>query len=115
MSTSAPIPRDSEAKLLHILRISSQVFAQHGFEATSIREISKASGVSLSGLYYYFESKQHLLYLIQSKTFTFVLETLRSRLNGVHDPAERLHLLAVFDYLADSATAKLSVEKAPAQ
>jgi len=29
--------------------------------------------------------------------------------------AERLHLLAVFDYLADSATAKLSVEKAPAQ
>jgi len=95
MSTALPIPRDSEAKLQHILRVSSQVFAQYGFEGTSIRDISKATGVSLSGLYYYFESKQHLLYLIQSKTFTVVLENLRARLQGLHDPAESLRLLVL--------------------
>ena len=95
MPSSTPNPRDSEAKLQHILRIASQVFAQHGFEGTSMRDISRASGVSLAGLYYYFESKQHLLYLIQSTTFTFVLESLRSRLHGVHEPAERLHLLVL--------------------
>jgi len=95
MSTSLPIPRDSEAKLQHILVVSSQVFAQHGFEGTSIRDISKATGVSLSGLYYYFESKQHLLYLIQSKTFTYVVESLRSRLQGAHDPVERLRQLVL--------------------
>jgi AcrR family transcriptional regulator len=60
-----------------------------------MRDISRASGVSLAGLYYYFESKQHLLYLIQSTTFTFVLESLRSRLHGVHEPAERLHFLVL--------------------
>ncbi len=100
MSISPPLLRDSESKLQHILRVSSQVFAQHGFEGASIRDISKASGVSLSGLYYYFESKQHLLYLVQSKTFTFVLENLRSRLQGVHDPPERLRLLVLnhFEY-----------------
>jgi AcrR family transcriptional regulator len=95
MRASIPTPRDSEAKLQHILRTASHVFAEQGFAGASIRDISRAAGVSLAGLYYYFESKQHLLYLIQSTTFTFVLENLRSRLHGVHEPAERLRLLVL--------------------
>jgi len=95
MASSTPIPRDSEAKLEHILRTASQVFAQHGFAGASMRDISRAAGVSLAGLYYYFENKQHLLYLIQSNTFTVVLENLRSRLHGAHEPAERLRLLVL--------------------
>ena len=95
MTTSTPIPRDSEVKLQLILRVSSQVFAEQGFEATSVRDISRASGVSLSGLYYYFESKQHLLYLIQSSTFTFVLESLKARLADSLEPTDRLRLLVL--------------------
>jgi AcrR family transcriptional regulator len=95
MASATPIPRDSEAKLQHILRTAAQVFAQHGFAGASMRDISRAGGVSLAGLYYYFENKQHLLYLIQSTTFTFVLESLRSRLQGVDEPVERLRLLVL--------------------
>jgi len=95
VTTSTPTPRDSEAKLQLILRVSSQVFAERGFEATSVRDISRAAGVSLSGLYDYFESKQHLLYLIQSATFTFVLENLKARLAGTPNPVERLRLLVL--------------------
>jgi len=95
MVSSIPIPRDSEAKLQHILRTASQVFAQQGFAGASMRDISRATGVSLAGLYYYFENKQHLLYLIQNTTFTVVLESLRSRLHGVHEPPERLRLLVL--------------------
>jgi AcrR family transcriptional regulator len=95
MVSSIPIPRDSEAKLQHILRTASQVFAQRGFAGASMRDISRATGVSLAGLYYYFENKQHLLYLIQNTTFTFVLESLRLRLRGVHEPPERLRLLVL--------------------
>ena len=95
MASTTPIPRDTEAKLQHILRTASLVFAQHGFEGASMRDISRATGVSLAGLYYYFENKQHLLYLIQSTTFTFVVESLRSRLHGVHEPVERLRLLVL--------------------
>jgi AcrR family transcriptional regulator len=95
MTSSTPIPRDTEAKLQHILRTASRVFAQQGFQGASMRDISRATGVSLAGLYYYFENKQHLLYLIQSTTFTFVLESLRSRLQGVHEPGERLRLLVL--------------------
>ena len=60
MTVNVPPPRDSEAKLQHILLHSAQIFAEQGFEGASIRDISRATGVSLSGLYYYFESKQKL-------------------------------------------------------
>ena len=93
MSTSLPTPRDSEAKLQHILLHSAQIFAEQGFEGASIRDISRATGVSLSGLYYYFESKQQLLYLIQNTAFKFILQRLQSRLEQVHVPKARLRVL----------------------
>jgi len=90
-----PLPpfRDAEAKLQHILLHSAQIFADQGFEATSIRDISRATGVSLSGLYYYFESKQKLLYLIQINAFTLIIERANARLAGVDDPQARLRIL----------------------
>jgi TetR/AcrR family transcriptional regulator, cholesterol catabolism regulator len=92
MSNRNPLPRDSEAKLYHILRHSAQIFAERGFEGASIRDISRATGVSLSGLYYYFESKQKLLYLIQQDVFASVLRRLQQRLSGIDAPEERLQI-----------------------
>jgi AcrR family transcriptional regulator len=93
MFSSVPDPRNTEAKLDHILRHSARIFAEKGFEGASIRDISRATGVSLSGLYYYFGSKQRLLYLIQHNTFTFILARLESRLPGASEPAARLRIL----------------------
>jgi AcrR family transcriptional regulator len=93
MPVNPPSPRDSEAKLHHILLCATQTFAEQGFEGTSMRDISRATGVSLSGLYYYFASKQKLLYLIQYNAFTFIMERLQSRLQAVNDPAVRLRAL----------------------
>jgi TetR/AcrR family transcriptional regulator, cholesterol catabolism regulator len=93
MATCLLNSRDSEAKLLHILHHSARIFAEKGFEGASIRDISRATRISLSGLYYYFDSKQKLLYLIQNKTFAFVLERLQLRLQDVCDPPARLRIL----------------------
>ena len=93
MPRSLPTPRDSEAKLQHILLHSAQIFAEQGYEGASIRDISRATGISLSGLYYYFESKQKLLYLIQKNTFTFILDRACSNLRDVHEPQARLRAL----------------------
>ena len=57
-----------------------------------MRDLSRASGMSLAGLYYYFESKEKLLYLIQRHTFTTILERLQSRLEGVSDPETRIRV-----------------------
>jgi len=85
--------RRFDGKLQLILRHAARVFAEKGFAGASIRDISRASGVSLSGLYYYFESKQKLLYLIQINAFTSILRRLERRLAGVEEPDERLRVL----------------------
>lgn len=80
-------------KLELILWHAAQEFADKGYEGASIRDISRSSGVSLSGLYYYVESKQKLLYLIQIHTFRTILARLQAALRGVADPAKRLSIL----------------------
>lgn len=93
MAQALPTPRDTEAKLQHILLHSARIFAEDGFEGTSIRDISRATGISLSGLYYYFDSKQRLLYLIQNNAFSFIVQRLQERLTGCETPAVRLRCL----------------------
>jgi len=85
----APIPGSEtrfDRRLGKILAHATEVFYVKGYEGASMRDLSRASGMSLAGLYYYFESKEKLLYLIQKDTFTTVLERLRGRLSEVDDP-----------------------------
>jgi AcrR family transcriptional regulator len=49
-------------------------------------------GISLSGLYYYIESKDEILYLIQDRSFGTLIEDLEELLAGASDPMQRLHL-----------------------
>jgi AcrR family transcriptional regulator len=81
-----------DRRLAKILVHATNVFYEKGYAAASMRDLSRASGVSLSGLYYYFESKEKLLYLIQRETFTTIVARLRERLENVADPAERIRM-----------------------
>src|SRR5579864_3493489 len=88
-----PEQRMGSRKLELILRHAAREFAENGYEGASIRDISRSSGVSLSGLYYYVESKQKLLYLIQLNTFKTILSRLQRAVLGTASPAERLSRL----------------------
>ena len=79
-----------DRRLAKILVHATNVFCEKGYAAASMRDLSRASGVSLSGLYYYFESKEELLYLIQKAYFHHDRGRLRERLDEVDDPAERI-------------------------
>jgi AcrR family transcriptional regulator len=71
---------------------ATDVFDEKGYEGASMRDLSRVSGTSLAGLYYYFDSKEKLLYLIQRHTFTTIVERLRMRLEGVTDPEQRIRV-----------------------
>jgi AcrR family transcriptional regulator len=86
-----PVSRFDQ-RLSELLAHATDVFDEKGYEGASMRDLSRASGMSLAGLYYYFESKEKLLYLIQRQTFTTILERLRSRLEGVTDPEVRIRV-----------------------
>jgi len=77
-------------QLTKILAHAAEVFCEKGYEGASMRDLSRASGMSLSGLYHYFESKEKLLYLIQKHTFSTIMEDLLARLEAVREPEERI-------------------------
>jgi len=87
-----PETRAYDDKLARILQTAAAIFAEKGYHDTSIRDISRATGVSLSGLYYYFRSKEELLFLIQDHCFGNVLATAQASLAGEENPESRLRI-----------------------
>ena len=57
-----------DRRLAEILGHATEVFCDKGYEGASMRDLSRATGMSLAGLYYYFESKERLLYMIRNLT-----------------------------------------------
>ena len=79
-----------DQKLEFILRSAARIFAEKSYHSTSMRDISRATNVSLAGLYHYCKSKEELLFLIQDNCFGRVLERLEQRLQNVGDPIAKL-------------------------
>jgi AcrR family transcriptional regulator len=92
--TSYPTDQDThfDRRFSEILDWATEVFAGKGYEGASMRDLSRVSGMSLAGLYYYFDSKEKLLYLIQRHTFLTILERLRQRLATSRNPEERIRI-----------------------
>ena len=62
------MPRNGTQKSLdraqEIYLLAAQLFVERGVESTSLSDIANALNITKAGLYYYFESKQDLLYRI---------------------------------------------------
>src|SRR6266446_10795657 len=115
---SAPVPATRfDKRLAEILAHATDVFCKKGYEGASMRDLSRASGMSLAGLYYYFESKERLLFLIQKHTFSTIVQRLKARLEGVDDPEQqiRIFILNHLEYfLANPASMKVLSHEADA-
>src|SRR3977135_1193460 len=85
-------PSRYDQKLELILRASARIFAEKSYHSTSMRDISRATGVSLAGLYHYCKSKEELLFLIQDNCLGRGLERLEPRLTDATDPVQRLRV-----------------------
>jgi AcrR family transcriptional regulator len=108
-AASAPATR-YDRRLAEILAHATEVFCKKGYEGASMRDLSRESGMSLAGLYYYFESKERLLYLIQKHTFTTIVQRLKTRLAGVSDAEERIRIFILNHleyFLANQAAMKV--------
>jgi len=82
-----------QAKQAEILAYSAGVIAEEGYEKASIRKIASAMGMSVSALYYYFASKEDLLFSIQYDSFDGLVRRLEEKLVGETDPERKLYLL----------------------
>jgi TetR/AcrR family transcriptional regulator, cholesterol catabolism regulator len=84
-----------DRQLNKILEHATDVFYERGYEGASMRDLSRATGMSLAGLYYYFESKEKLLYLIQKHAFTTIIGQLRERLKDQEDAEVRVRIFVL--------------------
>jgi AcrR family transcriptional regulator len=84
-----------DAQLEQILDIAAEIFSEKGYHDASIRDIAERAQMSLAGLYYYFRSKQELLFLIQDYAFGSILTNLEESLRGITDPQEKLRRIVL--------------------
>jgi TetR/AcrR family transcriptional regulator, cholesterol catabolism regulator len=95
--------QDASPQLSKILDHATEVFCDKGYEGASMRDIARATGMSLAGMYHYLGSKKRLLYLIQKHTFSTILERLRERLDDTSDPEQgiRAFILNHLEYFLE--------------
>ena len=86
-----PTPASTDAKAQRILAGAAKVFSEKGYHNASMRDIARETGISLAGMYYYFASKEEMLFSIQQYCFRAVLDGLRKRLAATTNSQDRLH------------------------
>ena len=87
-------PHVAMANLSRIVEAVLKLSNRQGFHATSLRDLARESGISMGGLYSYFDSKDSLLLMILGEVSTTVTEVLGSTPSEVaRDPVEHLRWL----------------------
>ncbi len=93
-SAHAPVaPATYDERLNHILGAATDVIARQGYQKASMRAVSRAAGVSLAGIYHYFDSKEKMLFLIQIRTYQGLIHNVEEALLGVDDSIEQLRVM----------------------
>ncbi|WP_061298907.1 TetR/AcrR family transcriptional regulator [Herbidospora cretacea] len=77
-----------------LLSAATRLFADKGFESTSVQEIVAAAGVTKGAMYHYFDSKDDLLHEIYGRVLRMQMDRLRHFADGEGTVAERLHAAA---------------------
>ncbi|MBE2315530.1 TetR family transcriptional regulator [Solirubrobacter sp. CPCC 204708] len=103
-----------------VVSIAAALFARRGFQATSMDELSEATGLRSGGLYHYIGSKRALLLQIFSELMDPLLEQAAAIDSGT--PEQQLrelvrvwvrHIEAHLDHMAVFAQERHAIEREP--
>jgi AcrR family transcriptional regulator len=76
-----------------IVDTAVRLFAERGYEQTTMRLVAAEAGVSLGSAYYYYDSKEHLVEAFYERLQTDIWAAAIPRLSGVTGFTERLKLV----------------------
>ena len=76
-----------------LLATAIELFSSKGYQATSVRDIANAMGMTVSNIYHYFGSKEGLLRAIMGHYSQILLDQLREVVSRELAPLERFRLL----------------------
>lgn len=83
-----------DARRNEIVDVAARLFAERGYHATSIGDLTEATGLHRGGLYHYIVSKENLLFLIHERFIEPLLEEARRIESRGDTPEETLRAVA---------------------
>jgi TetR/AcrR family transcriptional regulator len=86
MTAASAAKTEMSSVARHIARVAARLFAENGYDATSVREIVEAAGVAKPTLYYYFRSKEGLAQALLTVPLANLVAALRRIVGTVEDP-----------------------------
>ncbi len=96
-----PKQERSQARLEAILQTSLQLIASNGYEAVSMREIARESGLPIASLYMYFPTKLSIAKEVWLRYTTAINESLEGVLRSVNDAATPADSGTLIEHLID--------------
>jgi AcrR family transcriptional regulator len=89
-----PFPR-SLRRRIEILKSAAAAFRRQGYHGTSVDDIAQALRMTKGSLYYYFKSKEEILYVCHDYTLDLLLLKLKEIQSSGKSPADKLRALVV--------------------
>ncbi|MBA8825963.1 AcrR family transcriptional regulator [Saccharopolyspora lacisalsi] len=77
-----------------LLRVATRLFAERGFEVTSVQQIVDEAGVTKGAMYHYFGSKDDLLSEIYGRVLRVQMARMEEAANSTGPVWQRLHSVA---------------------
>jgi AcrR family transcriptional regulator len=120
--TSPALRERYDRRQQEVVSTAAALFARRGFQATSMDELSEATGLRSGGLYHYIGSKQRLLFQIFGQLMEPLLERAAEIEAGDDDPETQLrtlvrawvaHIETHMDHMAVFAQERHAIEHEP--
>ncbi len=86
----------------HIMLAAAQLFVEHGYAGTSMRQIAARAGMLPGSVYHHFPAKEDLFVAIQRESFRRLTHNIREAIRDCTDPWLRLEL-ACAEHIHDVA------------
>ncbi len=100
---AATLAKRQANRLPALLDAAAARFAEHGYHATTIRELAAAVDMTPGAIYFHVPTKQHLLIAVYREGVRRILERLDLAMAGIENPVKRLeaairaHLESILD------------------
>jgi AcrR family transcriptional regulator len=79
----APARSKRDISSERVLGVAAYLFREHGYDATSVRQIAEAADMKAGSLYYHYASKEMLLEAVMNRAISALTESVRTVLSQV--------------------------------
>ncbi|MCB1682971.1 MAG: TetR/AcrR family transcriptional regulator [Pseudomonadales bacterium] len=93
MSRASLTPQEIEAGRSRVITAATELFAQDGFEAVTMRAIGREMGRSPTTPYTYFSNKEEIFAEVRTRAFARFADALEDGIRNMHNPLVRLRAM----------------------